>query len=341
MIDRTEFEKVIDSLVLPETLTEEELVEKFRPLYNVISKILPKKLFRYRTCSLRNIEAFNSDDVYAVSTDMFNDPYDGLVMYNAEKLKHFFATMTIPEVFIEYQNMVKSGLVVPESAKPYLQYLPQGFIEGVKANVLSINPGTLLEENLKALYDGIVASIEKEFPHLAKLGKQSTTVACFSETISSVTMWSHYADYHKGFALEYDVRGCMSKPKNTTIFLPVVYNDKRFDATDFILWQFLKLLNINIPNPDMLSHMRCSIHKSKQWEYEQEWRMINTAGKIIDNASRITKVTLKPNAVYYGQSISSEDKAFLHEIAVKKGITEYEMYLDYTSDAYEMKYKKI
>lgn len=87
MIDRTEFEKVIDTLVLPETYTKEELTENFRPLYHEIKKILPEKLFRYRTCSLRNIEAFNSDYIYGVTTDLFNDPYDGLVKYNVEKLK--------------------------------------------------------------------------------------------------------------------------------------------------------------------------------------------------------------------------------------------------------------
>lgn len=341
MIDRTEFEKVIDNLQLPETSTKEELADKILPLYHEIQKILPKKLFRYRTCSLRNIEAFNSDDVYAVTTDLFNDPYDGLVKYDDEKLKQFFATMTTPENFVIYKNLVQSGYVCPDSVKPYLQYFPQGFLEGIKANVLSVNQDEQLAVKLKELYERFVALIDKQLPNLAKLSKQSSTVACFSETIQSVTMWSHYADYHKGFALEYDVHGYMERPNNTVLFLPVIYDDKRFDATDYLMWQFTKSLNINIPNPDILSHMRCLIHKSKQWEYEQEWRMIDTAGEIKDNSSRITKVVIKPNAIYYGHSISPEDKAFLHEIAVKKAIAEYEMYLDYTSDVYEMKYKQI
>lgn len=341
MIDRKEFEKVIDSLVIPETSTKEELADKVLPLYLEIRKILPTKLFRYRTCSLRNIEAFNSDDVYAVTTDLFNDPYDGLVKYDDEKLKQFFATMTSPDNFVIYQNLVKSGFVCPDSVKPYLQYLPQGFIEEVKANVLSVNIDDHLEERLKAFFEDFVVFIEKQLPNLAKLSKQSSTVACFSETIISVSMWSHYADYHKGFALEYDVHGYMERPKNTIIFLPVIYDDKRFDATDYLLWQFTKSLNVDYPNPDILSHMRCLIHKSRQWVYEQEWRMIDTTGVNYDNSPRITKVSLKPNAIYYGHSISTEDKAFLHEIAVKKGIAEYEMYLDYTSDEYEMKFRKV
>lgn len=341
MIDRTEFIKVIDNLKLPETYTSEELGEKVLPLYQEIRKILPERLFRYRMCSLRNIEAFNSDEVYAVTTDLFNDPYDGLIKYDDEKLKQFFSMMTNPENFVIYQNMVKSGFVAPDSAKQYLQYLPLGFIENVRANVLSVAQDEQLEEKLKAFFDDFVVFIEQQLPSLSKLSKRSTTVACFSETISSVTMWSHYADYHKGFALEYDVREFMGRPSGTTIFLPVIYDDKRFEATDYLLWEFTKSLNVNIPNPDMLSHMRCLIHKSKQWEYEQEWRMIDTAGEISANASRVTKTSMKPTAIYYGHSISPENKAFLHDIAIRKGIAEYEMYLDYKSDVYEMKYRRL
>lgn len=341
MIDRTEFEKVIDTLVLPETYTKEELTENFRPLYHEIKKILPEKLFRYRTCSLRNIEAFNSDYIYAVTTDLFNDPYDGLVKYNVEKLKLFFATMTSPENFVKYQEMVRSGFVCPDSLKSYLQYLPDDFIENVNSNVLSIKHDEQMAEKLKEIFENFVTQIDEQLPNLAKLSKRCTTVACFSETINSVTMWSHYADYHKGFALEYNVGKYFGMPVSTTMFLPVIYDNKRFDATDYLLWNLAKSLNVKIPNPDMLSHMRCLIHKSKQWEYEQEWRMIDTAGEITDNAPRVTRVTMLPHAIYYGHSISSEDKAFLHDIAVKKGIVEFEMYLDYTSDTYEMKYRKI
>lgn len=341
MIDRTEFERIIDGLKLPQTYSREELIEKCHPLYQVIHKNTPEKLFRYRMCSLKNVEAFNCDDVYAVTTDMFNDPYDGLVKYNTDGLKQFFAMMTNPKKFVVYQNMVKSGSIVPDNVKPYLKYLPQSFVEDVITNVLSVKQGEQLDEKLRSLYKSFEAFIETQLPFYATLSKQYSTVACFSETIRSVTMWSHYADYHKGFALEYDVRECLWKPESSTIFLPVIYDDKRIDATDFLLWQYIKSMNMNIPNPDMLSHIRCLIHKSRQWEYEQEWRMIDTTKNLSDSGSRITKVKLKPNAIYYGNSISQNDKSFLHDIAIKKGIAEYEMYMDFTSDIYEMKYKKI
>ena len=44
---------------------------------------------------------------------------------------------------------------------------------------------------------------------LLKMGdtlKVVSTIACLSESIDSVIMWSHYAQNHEGFALEYYLR---------------------------------------------------------------------------------------------------------------------------------------
>ena len=43
--------------------------------------------------------------------------------------------------------------------------------------------------------------------HQKALERQKTVkVACFSERVDSSIMWSHYADSHKGFCLEYKVK---------------------------------------------------------------------------------------------------------------------------------------
>ena len=52
-----------------------------------------------------------------------------------------------------------------------------------------------------------------------------------------------------------------------------------------------------------------------------------------------TCVTLKPTAIYYGTNMSLDDKRKLHEIALNKGIKEYDMYIDFASEKYEMLYR--
>ena len=62
-------------------------------------------------------------------------------------------------------------------------------------------------------------------------------------------------------------------------------------------WAFLKMLGVNGRNPDVLSHTKCVLHKSKQWEYENKSlggqlfkakRGVNTAiNKTKDTMNRI------------------------------------------------------
>ena len=83
---------------------------------------------------------------------------------------------------------------------------------------------------------------------------------------------------------------------------------------------------------------KCALHKSRPWEYENEWRLVDysTRNYLVEN---ITSINYKPTAIYYGVHISNENKERLHKIAKAKGIAEFDMYIDYSSPKYEMMYK--
>ena len=97
-------------------------------------------------------------------------------------------------------------------------------------------------------------------------------------------------------------------------------DDKRYDGTQYILWEFLRMLGVKLPNPDTLSYIKCALHKSNQWEYEKEWRLIDS--NLRDNiiSENKTWVSLKPTAIYYGTNISSDNKNRLHSIAQGKNL---------------------
>ena len=119
------------------------------------------------------------------------------------------------------------------------------------------------------------------------------------------------------------------------LILPIVYDDNRFEATDFISWCFAKGYGIHINQPDQFAHFKLSLHKSTQWEYEKEWRLFHNK-QDISNKSRATSLTIVPKAIYYGQNISPINRKLLHYIALEKGIEEYDMYIDSISLKYEM-----
>ena len=55
-----------------------------------------------------------------------------------------------------------------------------------------------------------------------------------------------------------------------------------------------------------------------------------------DNPSAIP---YKPLAIYYGKEMPYEKRMELHGIAKEKGIKEYEMYIDYSGERCEMRWR--
>lgn len=79
-------------------------------------------------------------------------------------------------------------------------------------------------------------------------------ICCFTEDNSNFLMWSHYADAHKGFCLEFETVKCQQLSKH---LLPVFYSDQ---------YPIIKEFDEIIPNG--------VLRKTKKWEYEKEWRLI-------------------------------------------------------------------
>ena len=69
---RKEINKILESTILSEDISNEEMKEKLLPLSKHILENIPSKLFRNRPCSEMNIDAFNEDKLYAVTPDKFS-----------------------------------------------------------------------------------------------------------------------------------------------------------------------------------------------------------------------------------------------------------------------------
>lgn len=174
---------------------------------------------------------------------------------------------------------------------------------------------------------------------VSEASKRYSTIACFSESIDSILMWSHYADSHKGFALEYDFRPTLDQPIKNVWLFSVVYSKERHDISDYIAWAFLRILGFPTKMPDISASIKNALWKSDVWAYEKEWRMIDSIPRdVIDE--KASAIHYKPVAIYYGRHMSDDDKRRLHEVSKEKGIKEYEMYLDYSSLKYEMLYRE-
>lgn len=173
-----------------------------------------------------------------------------------------------------------------------------------------------------------------------KIISDQCRVTCLSERMDSPLMWSHYANKHYGFCLEYDFTHSMTNTKDLKMaqimLLPVIYSEKRpllsnsvFSAQNLVRYVKTKTM----PSEAMESIIYGLLFKSPDWAYEQEWRIIgcNMDGNVMKLPT--------PRKLFLGANIEKSTKEKLIEIAKKKHIPVYQMFL--SSDRYQFEYYKV
>ena len=158
------------------------------------------------------------------------------------------------------------------------------------------------------------AKLEKDINKELEILRESFGIACFSESYDSLLMWSHYADYHRGICLEYS----FEEIKNIAPFCPVIYTDR-----------FENLVNYVDIKQDEVSDdaIKLFMTKSKDWSYENEWRIIDTLVEDGAEKGRILK-GLKPQKILMGCKISDTNKSKIVKIASKLHIPIANMKMD-------------
>jgi len=346
---RKEFREILERVYLPEGISNEDIKERLLPLSKHIFKYLPSNLYRYRSCSEMNLDAFDGDKLYAVTPDKFNDPYDSLFRYDKEGLRKTVLSSVSKDFLFSLRDYFRSGNDFP---KQLSIVLPQEVLDNIKNNLINADDGQIeIIDSLNGPIKEILNNnIDKLTDEAVKTVRQIAYIACFSETVRPVTMWSHYADSHKGFALEYDSRlfqfRCQHCDKANVCnqaavcnIYPVIYHRQRRDATDFLAYYIGKGMGMPIKNPDILAVSKSLLYKSPQWSYEKEWRLIVSKLNELKDKSPVCIYNIRPTAIYYGADIAPINRKMLHIIAKEKGINEYQMYIDNKSFEYSMKYK--
>ena len=332
-MNRLEFAKILNSIIVAQGTSFEEINSKVRPINEAVSQMMPKSLFRFRACNDLSMDAFEKDIIYAVTADKYNDPYDTLVKCDIEGIKAFLRQVLSVETLVNLKAYMAQGNSMPEEI---VHSNPNVLWDQIRDNLLEIEDVSILEEKIEETLQQVSTSIDILLPIIAESAKRFSTYACFCESVDNMLMWSHYADSHRGFALEYDFRQTLSSPIKNTVLLPVVYSEDRLDVSAFMMWAFLWVNGTHVSNPDTMAHIKVALNKSISWAYEKEWRMINALPhNPFDQTA--TAIEYKPIAIYYGSKMPLDVKMRLHEIANRKGVLEYSMAIDYYSPKYEMK----
>lgn len=332
-MDRINFQEILESTTIPDGISQEDMLEILKPLNIALMQMIPDRLYKYRSCEDKHISAFENDELWLSTSDLFNDPFDTLIQYDEGKIRSGFDCILQPDIFDAMLNHIAAG---GEMAEPINHLVDSTEIENLR--IKAIEALSLGKKFMPSEEQMIQFIIQKEayLTLLPKIAQRFSSVVCFSEKIDSILMWSHYSYNHTGFALGYDLRPLLLPNIINVGLYPVIYSDKRYNAEEFLLYLFGSLMQLPIKEADKMSSIKLLLYKSLEWQYEQEWRVIkNNKSNLFNGHSE--PMTFTPNSIYYGCHISQDNYQRLHGIALSKNLEERFMKLDNASDEYIMK----
>ena len=179
----------------------------------------------------------------------------------------------------------------------------------------------LLSQKLYPEHSGAVEDIQRLIDEmdckLAEKMKNLFLVGCLCTSYKNRLMWSHYADSHKGFCIEYD----FSEPEDevlSKIPLPVFYSENR----PLVPWKAAIDNSVENMEEAYAEIMMGLLTKDKEWEYENEWRIL--IGTTEDSELAMPKVS----CIYLGASIEKENRDKIVAIAKKQNIPVKQMKVD-------------
>jgi len=271
---------------------------------------IPSKLYKYYSFSEYNKKNLLDKTIWLSFPEKFNDPYDCALTYSIMDLfKHGFSS-ELQDIFSnEWHSDEK---LTGEEKKQILD--SEDTLSSFMDTILNKNDeikSNHREEIKNGLYNYIHSSIYEMFKPLSDINKKSMVISCFSELNDSMLMWSHYASYHKGFCLEYDFSLLPTSDIRTQLLYPVIYQDALLNVTEYL----------QVDNVKNIFSVRAAITKSKEWEYEKEWRIIAPFGF---GVKEMAWSVPSPKSIFADSKIENDNYTFLKEYAEENNINLYQ-----------------
>jgi len=230
-----------------------------------VKESVPAKLYKYQSCNSYSFSNLKKGCLWFSKPEDFNDPFDCDINFE-------IMDVTQENLRLLFEHMRAS---VSDKNRFDKKYLLQ-----------SGNINKAFTDDVKKFALMGIAEYRKKWMQIG--------VTCFSEKNDDVLMWSHYANGHQGFCLEFD-----------TTFSPFIETEKDTPikvhySNSYPPLSLADILNRNLPPlPKNLFGT-----KSLHWCYEAEWRILSSVGNI-EYPYKATALT----GVYFGCKMKEADKS--------------------------------
>ena len=244
-------------------------------------------LFRYRANIGYVVDEIINDHIYLASIDALNDPFDSSFALTFEEALEQECTMSF---YLSSCHFLKNEQWFIDIKQRLVSQDDQWISLGDFADMLG-------KESQKAggcHSGGVIAKLlYKTGAFGARQRIPCGNVACFSETWTSVPMWSYYANSHKGVCLKYDFDLLDKNDQGAINILnalqKVWYSERRPIDSDQCYSPFVKGL---------------------QWAHEQEWRLFRMEGEQYVHLPCLSEI-------YVGVNCEPDDLELIAEAAMK------------------------
>lgn len=346
------YKDIVENTILSNALSNEEQDKIISPLNNYINARLPKKLYRYRTCSERHFDAFFKDELWFSNGNAMNDDFDARLYYDRENIRNWMNSFLIENKGQDLLNDILSVKLIPDEIEDILPGANASFAQ------IKNTPIEQITKAYKELMEWASYNLEKVLENTTEGIRSLVKFACLAERIDSDLMWGHYSENASGFAIEYKFdEMSFAAPKRsgenvTCSLFPMVYQHNQIDATEYAKWSFQRQILSRVsdqkirgavclafdklnPCPDASMSIKVALNKSLEWKPEKEWRVF-IMNDIQSMWEPYTCVTRKPSALYLGRKISAINQKILLDMAFEKKIPVYKMNINAKSAKYRL-----
>ena len=234
---------------------------------------------------------------------------------DSSELKQYFSTTEhiYPKLL---ENMTPTGIMrLSDSPISLTDYAKANHIEEDTDEIgltLALNRQLKMAsekdvQKTDSLMTGLGQKVEKALDDAFLIG-------CLCRDDTNRLMWSHYADSHQGFCIEYD----FSTVPDDLLPLPVIYTETRPKMP----WKAALSMSSESMHEANRAFMMALLTKDEAWAYEHEWRMIISS--MMDPRLKMPPIS----CVYLGTQCSEENKETVIKLAEHKGFQVRQMVVD-------------
>ena len=279
---------------------------------------LPRFLYKYRRFDKNKINRIDREIygyVYLSKAKDFNDPYDTRSVLTNGKFEF------IENLKPTYEKSMADHFSNDEKQSIYIKdnWFDEMLVRGIIKEKVTPEEAIKNKDLIKKIINEELTRLNKEFNEIVI---EQTRISCFTERWNNLPMWYHYADGFKGYCIEYNT----SQIENILYvnrLLPVRYVEEYSDIIkDFVLMKRDNGKYLHLTD-------EYSTTKLKDWNYENEWRLVLNLGMIYLREEDVPEIVKKkgpelfvvrPSRIFIGAKMDKENIEVLENECKKFGV---------------------